>query len=202
MTFDDFLSHVLPYVDGCPDVTAVDFVRKAAREFCSRTLVWNYEATPIVAQIGIQNYTLQLAPDRELVRLLRLDVDRTQYTVPNATDGRAAQRRGWSNVAVMQGPQDFTITPAPSVEGQQIYTDLAVRPKLDSNYWPDDLGEHVTDIAHGAIAMLCLVPRKEWTDSGTAATQGAQFEDRMNVVGLKVSRARGASRPRSNVGWF
>jgi len=202
VTFDDFLPHVLPSVEGCPDEVARDHVVKAAREFCGRTLVWNYATTPIAAEAGKANYTLQLAADRELVRVLMVDVDGVEYVVPNAVTGRAAQRRACGRVCIVQGPQDFTLVPAPDIEGTPIVTEIAVKPKLTSNYWPDDLAEHVSDIAHGAIATLCMLPRKEWTETSIAAAEQTMFSARISTVGAKISRGRGASRMPSRAGFL
>jgi len=191
VTFDEFLPHVLPSVEGCPDAVALVHVRNAARDFCRRTLVWQYATNPIAAEAGKGDYTLQIASDREPVRVLLIDVDGVKYTVPASDYGRAAVRRGWGNYALMLGPFDFRLSPVPTVEGAPIVVDIAVKPRLDSDYWPDDLADHVIDIAHGAIASLALVPRKEWTDLNLAATERGLFMDRASTIAAKVSLGRG-----------
>lgn len=202
MTFDDFLTHVLPYTPGCPDAVAVDHVRKAARAFCSRTLVWNYAANPIAAEAGKANYTLQLGDDQELVRVLLVEVDGTEYEIPSGSRGRQLVRYGGCNVCVMQGAQDFTLAPAPQIDGLEIITDIAVKPSLAGNYWPDDFAEFVPDIAAGAIASLCLIPKVEWSDVATAQVQQSVFNGRIGTVGTKVSKGLGSTSKRQRVCFF
>jgi len=202
MTFDDFLPHVLPSVAGCPDLVARDHGIKAARIYCARTLVWNYSTNPIYAEAGIADYTLQIGDGQELVRVLRVEIDENEYSLPDGPHGRAAARRGVGNICVMKGAEDFTLSPAPQLDGATIITDIAVKPAFASTYWPDDFEQYVTDIASGAIASLCLIPRVEWSDAKLADTQQAIFLDRIGTVGMKVARGLGASKQDARVVWF
>lgn len=200
MIWDDFLEHILPSVGGCPDHLAIDHTIKAAREFCSKTLAWNFEAREIPSARDVRLYTLQLGEDQELVRVLRLTVNGTQYEVPTGFKGRARDLGGYT--ATMVGGNDFVLDPAPNQDGLAILTDLAVRPTLAASQWPDDLSEYLTDIVAGAIATLCVLPNKDWTDLQVAAVNRAIFQDRINTVGLVVSRGRGRSRQHSRGAWF
>lgn len=202
MTFDDFLTEVLPSVPGCPDQVAVNHIIKAARTFAGRTLAWNYSAPTIPAEAGKGDYTLQLGPEQELVRVLGVFVDDTEYACPKGVYGRRETRRSNGNFCTMQGPFDFVLSPAPSVEGASIITDIAVKPTLTSTYWPDDLAEHVPDIAAGAIESLCLLPKMEWTNPALALAMGQKFTQRISVVGYKVSRGLSTSRKSAEVVWF
>ncbi len=201
MTFDDFLSSVLPSARGCPDEVALDHIVKAARAFCAGTLVWNYSTAPIVAAATVGKYTLQIGDEEELVRLIRLTFGGSEYPVASGAYGRAAAREQWGSSGVVTFGNDFTLTPIPSVDGTLIFTDVAVKPKLGAAYWPDDLGEFVPDIASGAISTLCALPRCEWTDQATAVAQGAAFRQRIAVVGIKVSKGFGASSRSARICW-
>ena len=202
MIFDAFLTHVLPSVAGCPDALALDHILKAARTFCARTLVWNYSTPPFVAEVGKANYTLQIPKDQELVRLLLADVGGDEYATPDGTSGRRAARQLSGNYVVMQGLRDFILSPAPSVAGIEVITDVAVKPTMQATDWPDDLGEYVTDIAAGAIATLCLLPRVEWSSKDLAGAQMALFNSRISTVGLKVSHGLSAGRKSARIAWF
>ncbi len=203
MTWLDFLTHVLPSVEGCPESLAIDHTIKAAREFCDRTLVWNYACDPVLSQAAEGRYTLQLDDGVEMIRALSMSVDGLDYYVPNGAEGRRVIRRQGTrrNMAVFTGPIDFTIDPPPSQAGLKIVADIAVRPAMNCPQWPDDLDEHVTDIAHGAISSLCLLPRQEWSDTKTAGIHRGFFNERMGTVGYKVSRGYGHSRQRAQVVW-
>ncbi|HWH83244.1 MAG TPA: hypothetical protein VNU71_13520 [Burkholderiaceae bacterium] len=202
MKLDAFLPSVLPSVPGCPDLLAIDYVRRAAREFAGGTLCWNYTLPVIPAEAGAADYTLQLPDGQELVRVLLVEVDGEPYEVPYGPIARQRLRRGVGGQCVMQGAQDFSLSPAPSIDGTEILTDVAVRPTLASNYWPDDLSEYQNDIAAGAIGMLAMLPKQPWTDDKTAAAQGALFADRKSIVALKIQRAFSNSAQRKRVVWF
>lgn len=202
MTFDDFLPHVLPSVPGCPNELALDHILKAARTFCARTLVWNFAAPTIIAQAGVSAYTLQLLPNQELVRVLLVEVDGEEYMLPSGPLGRQAARRNRGYLCTMTGTQDFNLTPTPAVTGAKIITDIAVKPALTSTKWPDDFTEYVTDIAYGAIATLCLLPKLDWSDTKLAAEQAAMFNNRISVVAFKVSNGFGRARRGHSIAWF
>lgn len=197
------LPNILPYVDGCPDSLAVDHLIKAARKFCSATLVWNYESPPISASAGLGLYTLQIGRGEELVRLISCEVNGASYEVPSGMTGRAMQRKNSGNTCVLLGNNDFTLKPAPYLDGHQIVTDVAVKPAFENPAeWPDDLEEFIADLSSGAIASLCSLPKTTWNDPDTAAEQGDRFTDRISTVAFKVSKGFGRSRQGAAITWY
>ncbi|RZL05501.1 MAG: hypothetical protein EOP40_19985 [Rubrivivax sp.] len=198
MNWDDFLPEVLPYVVGCGEALAINHIIKAAREFCAGTLVWQVEAQVVtVADQAV--YAIPLASGLEIVRLLNVNVNGTDYLVPNLTNGRRLARASVRDLATLTGPKAITLSAAPSAAGLPILVECAVKPTLAAESWPDDLSEHVTDIAPGAISSLCLLPKVDWTDSTAAATQRVLFNDRKSTVGHKVSKGFGRSQQAATV---
>ena len=202
MRFEDMLSHVLPSVTGCPDQLAIDHLVKAARIFCAKTLVWNYSTLAIESVAGQALYPLQLDDGQELVRLLGCEVNGRLYETPGGLTGRRRQRAQESDTCVLINALEFQLEPAPGVAGDEIITDVAVKPTLTATEWPDELEESVSDIVHGAIASLCELPRVTWNDDKTALIQNARFADRINTVAFKVSKGFGRSRQGAAVQWF
>ncbi len=196
MLMTEFLPHVLPSVPGCPELLALDHVIKAARKFCASTLIWNLTLPPIVAQKGETEYTLQLAPGQELVRLMYVEVDGQEYDVPSGPQGRRYARRSNGQVVTMVGSQDFTLTPAPGATGAVILTDAAIKPTLDATTFPDDFAEYLSDIAAGAISTLCLLPDNAWTNEKLAGIEDGIFRQRINVVSIKITQGFGRGRRR------
>ena len=192
----------MPSVIGCPEALALTHSVRAAREFCAHTLVWNYETSPIPSAAGVSRYTLQIDTGAELVRLFGVRVGDDDYDVPNGFTGRRLMREGMGSIAVMVGNQDFNLSPAPTLDGLDIVTDLSVKPTLDAVTWPDDLSAYVTDIAYGAIASLCVLPKQDWTDTATAAINAGLFKDRIGTVGFQVSKGMGRSKQRPYVEFF
>lgn len=203
MQWEEYLPHVLPSVHGCPDELAIDHVIKAARKFCAHTLVWQYDLEPILSDRGIGEYTLNIGPGEEIVRVLMIEVNGTPYEIPRGVVGRQLRRRGSGNFATMRGLQDFDLSPAPHADNLSIVCDVAVKPRMVGSEWPDDLAEHVPDIAHGAIATLSMLDeRYTFFDLKKSETQLAQFNDRMTTVALKMERGYGSSRRPARVQWY
>lgn len=202
MKWNDALSHVLPSVNGCPDQLAVDHLIKAARDFASRTLVWQYEAPTISTVAGIADYTLQIPTTEELVRLMLCEVDGSAYLIPNGFTGRQMVRQGRTNICAVNNPRDFTLSPAPTTAGLAIVTEVAVKPAFSSLKWPDDLDEHIPDIAHGAMATLLCLPNVSWRDEQACVREGALFMARCSATMARVSKGYGSTRRRGKVSWF
>lgn len=203
MKWAQMLPHVLTHAVGCPDALAIDHLIKAARSFCSKTLVWNYTSPPIAATAGLALYTLQIGQGEELVRLLACEVNEAPYEVPSGASGRRMQRRKSGSTCVLVGNNDFTLEPAPYMDGHEIITDVAVKPAFENPAeWPDDLEEFIADIAAGAISTLCALPGVTWAAEKTAGEQAARFADRISTVAFKVSKGFGRSRHGAAITWY
>lgn len=200
--WESLLNRVIPSAHGCPDTLAIDHLIQAARVFASRTLVWQYDATPIPAKAGIADYTVQIGDEQELVRILDCQVDGRTFSTPALAVGRRLVRQGVGNICATTGPHDFTLSPAPNMDGQLINMFIAVRPTLTSSGWPQDLDEHLIDIVTGALSTLLAMPRVEWRDPEQAATSAMEFQRRIGVVQMKVQRGYGRSRQGATVQWF
>jgi hypothetical protein len=185
--YEDFLTHVVPYVEGCPDLVALDHIEKAAREFCGRTLCWNPEPRWFAADATLDQYPLDLTDDIELVKVLGVSVDGTEIKVETTVRGRSRRRNGDSGpFAYVEDRADIVLVPVPSGSTTEFIVDMAIKPALGTTEFPDELVEYVPDIAHGAIASLCRLPRKAWTDMALAGVEQGLFNNRILSVGLLV----------------
>jgi hypothetical protein len=187
--WSDFLPQVLPFTPGCPDMLAIDHIRSAAREFAGETGCWNYETAPVLTKAGVAIYPLDLDSQQERVRLIgHAYLDRCRYDVLDGMLGRArARTQSGGRFVYLEGPQDVVVYPPPAVDGQQLVLTLAVRPSAGADTWPDDLGEHVNDIAQGAISTLCRLPKKEWSDRQQAKDAFELFQQAKGTVAWQVA---------------
>jgi hypothetical protein len=192
MNFEVILPRVMPSVKGCMEALALDHIVMAARTFCSRTMLWQYDST-ILSASGVGRYTLQIEDEQELVRLLLAEVNGVPYSIPTGAQGRRLARQGAGNYCTLVGTQDFVLSPAPDFDGTKIVTDIAVKPSLKATQWPDDFEEYVADLARGAVGSLTGMPKKDWTDQGVSQAAMADFNSRINTVALQVSRGFGTS---------
>lgn len=201
MIWEDMLNRVLPYVSGCPDQVAVEHLREAAREFCRRTRLWQFESTPVPTIAGESAYQLDLDEGQEIILLSGAWVDGQVTAVVTAAEGRASLQHGTEDRFVyLDDPFDINVNPVPTINDLNVVVQMVVQPSVDSTDWPDDFSEYVPDIAKGAVRTLALLPRKEWTDRQVAADQGAMFNQRAAVVSIQVSRNKSSvarrARPR------
>lgn len=193
MNWDEFLPHVLPSVVGCPEGLAISHVINAARTFCEGTHALQVELTlPTVA--GQAVYSLGLPDGQERCRTLNVNVDGRDYAVASRTTGRRLARASRGRVATDLGPAALSIDPVPSFSDEPILVELATKPVPGAEECPDDLGPYLTDIAAGAIASLCALPKQDWTDPATTVLQQSIFSDRIATVGHQVSQGHGRSR--------
>jgi hypothetical protein len=203
MKWDAILTGVLPYAKGCPDDLAIDHIRKAARQFCERTLAWHLTAAPIVAVDGVSKYTLQLPEQSELVKLIACEVDGCPFLVPNWLRGSSMQRRSSGPYAVISGYNDVTISPTPKA-GASIVTDVAVKPSMDAYEWDDDLAGFADDVAQGALATLLGMPKEAaaWADAQAASRAFTRFNERCDDLKARVAAGLGGTHHRRTVEWF
>lgn len=195
MNWDTFKTEVLPYVPGCPWAMAKDHVIKAAREFAAKTLCID-GAFDFVTVADQANYTITPATGLELVKLLRVEVAGREYPVVNPFTGRASGRAASADVASLNlTTKVVTIHPAPSLAGKACYVDAAMRPTSTASECPDQLAQYTQDIAHGAIASLCAMPKNDWTSFDTSVMRDKQFKDRISTVGVQVSFGSGSRHP-------
>lgn len=205
MKYAEFLPRILPYCKGCPDELAIEHIVDAAREFCSGTLAWNYQAPTIKSTKSLANYTLQFPAGEELVRLLLCEVDGAEYKVPKGTTGRQLSRDAHGNICTLSSTRDFLLSPAPHADNLAIITEIAVKPALGStgeDEWPQDLTEHVTDIVHGALATLLALPKMLWRDPAESVNRALKFQGRKGIVAMRVAKGFGHSRQGAKTTWF
>ena len=197
MNWQDFYPHVLPSVRGCPEELALDHIKKAARNWCTKTRCWTMETPPLHSQPDVDRYPLSLPTDVERVMLMAVWVGTEEYAVLAAPEGRRAARTYSQAKAWLENATDLRLYPVPAQAGTEIATELSVKPALSAEECPDDLADWVPDIAHGAIATLCLLPRYEWTDSGTAQIEQGMFDGRASAVAIQTARGYTKARQRA-----
>lgn len=200
MIFDDILTRVVPYVSGCPDDVAIQHLRQAAREFCERTLLWTVMSEAVLTTPGQALYPLDLDAQQERVQLMDAWVDGQRYAVLDSRLGHAKVRRPCASdrFVYLEGPLDLIVHPTPTQDAKEIIVQMAVKPTLDADEWPDDYAEHVMDISYGAISSLSRLPKKAWSDRQQALDFQAQFESRIQTVGIKVSKGFANRSPRAH----
>lgn len=191
MTFDQIITRVLPYVDGCPYPLVQEHLINAARSFARRTRLWNVQLAPIAAVADQAAYTLASpVTGASICALLAVYLDGSRYVVRSGPLARRNTLDGRGNVAMFDTTSSvMTLTPAPTSATSLIYVDVALEPKTDgTSGWPDQFEDEAEFLAAGAIGSLCGMPRKEWRDVQTAAEQTGKFNSRIATVYHRVAQ--------------
>ena len=195
---ENALPRVLPYVNGCPNQTAIFHLRQAAITFMRKTLCWQAELAPVLSVIGREVYPIPLLDDSRLVKILRYRLG-THYDSGLLTPGQGRDFRHlnvqadaiWSDDRV-----NFHVSPLPTtIEPMRLI--VALRPSDDAMEIPESVFEHYIEaIAQGAISTISAIPRQPFTDMQQAAMRDEAFRRETSSAATQVSKGFAAANGR------
>lgn len=173
----DFYDGVMPELPGLPSGTPADFfIKRAAIEFCDRSLKWQVEipAFATVADTGTYSLAAPVAGAMvaKIMEIRYLDKELDPAT-PAQLRARYGSGRDWRGVTgetptywTSERPNQVTIVPAPdAVVADAISGWAAIKPAddatgLDEVIWR----EHFQTICNLAKAMAMEVPKKPYSN--------------------------------------
>lgn len=199
MNFDDLLPDVLPSVNGCPRFTAEDHIRRAAREFCRRTHVWQSDLAPFNTVANTVNYALALPAGSSVVRLFRVDVgDCHGIALLDEAEAKAQVASGSQCAFAWLSGNALCINPAP-ISVQAVQVQVSLKPSTTAVSWPDDLDEnHREALIYGALATLFEMPKVDWSDDSKADRNNARFNAKVNAAARNRTKGRATQGRRSH----
>lgn len=169
----DLLPLVAPYVAGAPEEVLRQGVRHAGREFCLLTEVWREDLDAVDSATGVEEYALTPAYDADFARIRSVTVDGIPW-----------------DYRFDMGLSTLTLHPAPGQDDLPIVASVTYTPREALEAYPAWLlGRYDQAIADGAIAYLCGMARKPWSDSAEANRRYTQY--RGAIAGAKLERVRG-----------
>lgn len=197
MNFEDLLPEVLPNVNGCPSFTATDHIRRAAREFCRRTHVWQAQLAPFDTVANTDGYALTLPTASSVVRLFRVDVgDESGVDLTDEEDALARVAAGEQGAFAWLSGSQLKINPVPS-SVVPVTVLVSLKPTAAAETWPDDLAEnHREALIAGALSTLFLMPKTDWSDNTLAAANTNLFEVKVSRSARNRSKGRATQRRR------
>lgn len=198
ISFDEFLTEVLPDVNGCPDPSAINAVRNAAIEFCTRGNVWKVEMEIFQTESGVIAYDLDSPVNgARIIQVMAAFLDGMEIK-PRTEDSLDAGMPGWRTIA---GKPTFFFQPTPELISLASVPDgtytvsgiVALCPTRKAGGIERFIYEQYLDvIASGAKARLMMMPGVPWSNPELAAFHDAQFNT--GVAAGNVEAARGFSR--------
>lgn len=173
--FDDLYDFILPYLPGAEPGIVDLHIRRALREFLTRTTVWRevfefntvadtptYQLQPTLGKVGsVLGVTIDGVPVTSIPEHLRSSV----------MPAGVAQR--WYGLL----PEVISFYPVPAGV-QAIKVEAAITLPVDGSLrqFPAEVyNEHAEAIAAGVIASMMQMPGKPWTQRDAALTYGRAF---------------------------
>ncbi|AEZ50870.1 hypothetical protein DC1_00052 [Burkholderia phage DC1] len=198
---DDFLTKVLPFAPGCPEPTAFEHIRAAARDFCETTRLWRFDDT---FELGDDPNVMCTPQDAVIHEIERCDFNGKKLD-PASLDWLDDRYPDWrSETQLWTGqPQFFTqvcpdtvrVVPAPLEQGS-VKVWLRLKPSEDCEQLPDFLfREHGTLISWGALGSILMLPNQTFSNPNQAVFFQGKFD---NALGRK-SKLQAAGQQRAPV---
>lgn len=178
-----FLPYVLPYVIGCAQPTAEQFIRSACIEFCARTLMIQDVATQSITA-GVSEYDIDTPTSSVLNKVLAVMV-KDSWITPVSTEsvrsglalrgavGALTPASGEPSCYFQKTPTSSAITLYP-VPDYTLANGLVIRtafcPSRASTTVDDQLFEDWAEVISSlAIARMLMVPGQSFSNASLAA---------------------------------
>lgn len=203
--FSDFFAMIAPRAPGLAEITSEAEVRRAAIEFCRRTLAHQSTLGVVQTEANQAEYyvvDVLMQDDEVIERLLSVKFNGIPLEIVDPADldltdesaaGTAPQ------AALLVDPNHIRLFPAPALAAQSVTIRAAMRPSQNCTSLSPRLFERYADaIAHGALYRLLSTPQKSYTDPGTAGAERLLFEEAVNEA--KEDAFRGNARSKRKRG--
>lgn len=180
--FSQFLPEIITVAVGCPDPTAINAVRNAAIDFCTKTKVWQQAQDPVwVSALALP---LDLEADAGMtvvqVRSCKADglllspvtVDYLDATYPNWEDATGTPRFFYQLSGAQVG-----LYPLPTTS-VSLRLRVAVAPtRAAAGIDAEIYQQHLPTLAFGALAALLVLPAAPWADAKLALYYRALYDE-------------------------
>lgn len=203
-SFEDGLEMILPYANGCPDVTAIFHLRRASIEFFQRTLAWKQRLATIDTVADQDVYSFGIPSQATIAKIIRYEFDGKEADVVDGTLGQSLTINQSSGEAIWTEDRvAFNVTPIPAEAGKKMAFQVALKPSHSATTIPTTMWEqYIQYLCLGALAGILDVPGQTFTDPGRAATYRSQFEAAINRTGAQASKSFSRARLSSRAHYF
>lgn len=192
--FTDFLTHVLPMVDGCPRNVVISAIRESAIEFCKRSLFDEVDLIPVSLIAGVAEYPLFIDPDRRVaqiktIRGAGIPLGPVEETYMDAVlPGWQTESGNSPSHYLVLNPGTIRLYPSPSENVSQFITGrVALIPTRDAvNISERVYDEYYEGIVGGALARLMMMKGKSWYAPNDAAVHNKKLNDAISDARIAI----------------
>jgi hypothetical protein len=187
-TWDDFLPLITPHLPGCPNASIKTYLALTARDFFTKTYLWQDDIDAIYLAVNQVEYDLDAEAEVEDVLAVVLDkqqLDRTEFRlIPfERRDEIGPPRMYWIH-------SDRTIRVFPTPDKRAVMKVSAVlKPARDATGVEDWIYATWADVlVNGTVAQLAIMPGKEWSDMNLASMHKILYEQAVTKTRIRDSR--------------
>jgi hypothetical protein len=194
--YEAFLSRVLPEVAGCPEVVAIQAIRDAAIEFCTRSNALQQDLDPLTAIANQSEYDLEAPAGYRVSRVMKAWFEDSELLaaapdmirVPDAYKRSAGKAKPTFYFQKTSATISLLDVPETTAKGA-VTIRAALTPTRASTTVDDEIFElWAEEIAHGAKYRLMLVAGKPYSNTAASAIEKGLFEAGVNKATLQAAR--------------
>lgn len=194
--YEQFLNQVTQYVPDVSEFVAIDAIRNAAIEFCTKSLYWQLTLDPIPVVQNQANYILETPVDTKVIQIISAYFDEN-LLVPQSPDRLADIYRMGDWQTMTGSPQYITqiikpevvVVPTPVNATGNLSVRVALAPTRDSQEIDSEIFEQWAEtIAMGARARLYAQPKQPYYDKQAAVDATKLFRYDINRARIAVNK--------------
>lgn len=200
----EFIPTLSPHVKQCPQPVMLDALRRAGRDFCTQSKVWQETLDDVLIVPSEREIEVEHPDDARVVAPLDCYFDANPITARTSRQ-LAREYQNWRLESgtplylTLDNPDVMRLCPHPSVQGT-LTPRVVLAPALDGDEVPDWLyEEHRDAINYGAAAILKAIGNEAWTDLPGVAFHEDKFRDGINKAFADQSRGFSGARIRTTL---
>lgn len=192
-----FIPEIAAACPNCPSPLMEQAIRRAATEFCFKTLWWIVKLDAVGVSAGLAQYSLS-PPDSESIIAMVMDInyDGRKLLLPVTLDQLTTSYPEWESdegdpsMYLQISTGELELVPVPEESAIMVAT-VALAPSRTTEVIDDGIyNYHFDTVVHGALWKLYEMPGKAWSDP-----QAALYHENLFYYGVNSAKA---SRIRSN----
>jgi len=198
--WSDFFESVIPYVPGCPSITAEIAIKNTIIEFCEKTLILQRDHDPVTVTAGINDYDLEPPTGYLVTKIMKAWYENVPL-VPAAPDeigsvaayntyAEGAEGPGQPRWIFQKDERTFSLLPVPQDTSVNAVTmRVALKPSRSASGVDDVIWEDYMEvIGAGARSRLMLMPNQLAFNPTMAGVNRLQFDQGINLARQRANR--------------